>query len=217
MQAILVTWTLSSNESHYWTSRSNNRFSSSDNGNDSRASSCGINDTFDHTLGQNASEHTSALGDYVLDYAEGSYYSYSELASPGYIGSEDFAIAQHDTDTGFTTTHNPLNCPHSPIPWSPHPWQEPQQQQTIATTAPLTKSFEAPESRHQCELCQGHFRHQSSLHRHVKEQHKRGVEYWVCTVKGCKKFDKPVLRKDNFKRHCKKRHPGVDLQKFGID
>jgi hypothetical protein len=38
----------------------------------------------------------------------------------------------------------------------------------------------------------------------------------VCTVKGCGKYGKPVSRKDNFKRHCQKRHPLVDLMKFGL-
>jgi len=52
--------------------------------------------------------------------------------------------------------------------------------------------------------------------RHVRTAHKLGKDYWVCTVKGCVKNDKPVFRRDNFKRHCKQQHPTVDLKQFGL-
>lgn len=125
------------------------------------------------------------------------------------------------------------NLPHSPIPDSAHPWDEIQQQPydstLVETTAEIQQqscasvsvkvtagSQDDSTSRHRCDICKESFASNIGLKRHVETIHEYGRVYWVCTVKSCGKYDRPVFRKDNFRRHCKTKHPLVNLKQFGL-
>ncbi|CZR52923.1 uncharacterized protein PAC_02800 [Phialocephala subalpina] len=139
--------------------------------------------------------------------------------------------AQQDNPPG----HNAIdgdNRPYSPIPDSSHPWDETQQrssydpifvettpeiqQQPYDSTLAKTRagSQGGGSSRHRCNECNKSFADKNGLKRHVKTIH--NPAQWVCTVAGCRKFGKAVSRKDDFRRHCKKRHPTVNLEQFGL-
>ena len=140
--------------------------------------------------------------------------------------------AQQDNFPGY----NPFdgdNLPYSPIPDSAHPWDETQQQSydsvSVETTAELQQqpydstsaeiragSQDGSTSRHRCDKCNKSFADNNGLKRHVETIHEHGQVDWVCTVKSCGKYGRPILRKDNFRRHCKKKHPTVNLKQFGL-
>jgi len=139
--------------------------------------------------------------------------------------------AQQDNLHGYNTIDR-NNRPYSPIPDSSHPWDEAQdrsscnpifvgeipeiQQRTYDST--LAKTGTVPQdggvSRHRCTECNQSFADKNGLKRHVKTIH--SPAQWGCTVVGCRKFGKAVARKDDFRRHCKKRHPTVKLEQFGL-
>lgn len=109
------------------------------------------------------------------------------------------------------------DLPYSPIPEVTHPWDESQQQLYNSTTAETKGSSpDDLKSHSHCETCNESFASNNSLKRHVETVHDRDKTYWVCTVKGCGKYERPVFRKDNFRRHCKKKHPTVNLKQFGL-
>ena len=211
----LITWNLSSNESRNRTRRNHNSSSSHSDGFDPQATSSRYHDFLGSSPEQSSSQHGFAEQSYDPNVASYSYDSYGDFASSIYAGSGDFDIAQRGITPGFTT-YTTDNLPQSPIPGSHHPWEEPQQQCTTATTAQLAYPPDAADAKPKCPLCGESFSHQSSVNRHVKTYHKRGEEYWACTVKTCKKYEKPVYRRDNFIRHCQQQHPQVKLRKFGI-
>jgi hypothetical protein len=140
--------------------------------------------------------------------------------------------AQQDNFSGYNR-FDAHNLPHSPIPDSAHPWDETQQQSydstSVETTADIQQqsydstsvkttagSQDDSTSRHRCDICNKSFAGNNGLKRHVETMHEYGQAYWVCTVKSCGKYDRPVFRKDNFRRHCKKKHRTVNLKQFGL-
>jgi len=139
--------------------------------------------------------------------------------------------AQQDNLPG----HNAIdgdNRPYSPIPDSSHPWDETQQRSSydpifVETTPEIQQqpydsalaktragSQDGGSSRHRCNECNKSFADKNGLKRHVKTIH--SPAQWACTVAGCRKFGKAVSRKDDFRRHCKKSHPMVNLEQFGL-
>jgi hypothetical protein len=161
-----------------------------------------------------------------------SFLSENESADSVHSGLGVSFSAQQDNFSGYNRfdAHNP---PHSPIPDSAHPWDETQQQSydstSVETTAEIQQqsydsasvektagSQDDSTSRHRCDICNKSFASNTGLKRHVETMHEYGKAYWVCTVKSCGKYDRPVFRKDNFRRHCKKKHPTVNLKQFGL-
>ncbi|KAL7921856.1 hypothetical protein ACQKWADRAFT_313646 [Trichoderma austrokoningii] len=129
--------------------------------------------------------------------------------------SGDSARSQQDRSSGYGL-FDLHNLPQSPIPDSAHPWDEIQHPSSTASVEETASDNVAP-SRPRCDICNESFAAKSILTRHVKTAHKdKRKEYWVCTVKGCGKYNKPVSRKDNFRRHCLNKHPMVDLKEFGL-
>ena len=139
--------------------------------------------------------------------------------------------AQQDNFSGYNW-FDAHNLPHSPIPDSAHPWDEIQQQSCdptlVETTAEIQQqscdsisvkvtagSQDDTVSPHRCDICNTSFTGNNGLKRHVETIHEYGQVYWVCTVKSCGKYDRPVFRKDSFRRHRKKKHPSVNLKQFG--
>lgn len=140
--------------------------------------------------------------------------SENESADSVHSGSGDLFTAQQGNFSG-DSHFNAHNLPYSPVPDPAHPWGEIQQQfndsKSVETTAGTPDDST---SRPHCDICNKSFVSNSSLKRHFKTAH--GQTSWVCTVKGCGKYNIPVARKDNFRRHCKKKHPTVNLEQFGL-
>ncbi|KAL9489739.1 hypothetical protein ACSS6W_002016 [Trichoderma asperelloides] len=142
---------------------------------------------------------------------------------------------QQDRFLGRGHGHGP-NIPHSPIiDPTHHPWEETYppleetlppleniQQQQQQATSPIsveettTGSQDNGTARPRCNICDRNFASKSILARHFKIKHAVNREYWVCTVKGCSKYMKEVSMKYNFRRHCRTKHPRVDLKQFGL-
>lgn len=145
-----------------------------------------------------------------------SFLSENESADSVHSGSGVLSSAQQDIFPGYNCL-DAHNLPHSPILDPAHPWDESQQQPNDPTSA---KTAAGPRhvqiSRHRCDICKKSFVNSSVLKRHFETMHEYGRVYWACTVKSCKKYDKPVTRKDNLIRHCKTKHPTVDLKHFGL-
>ena len=170
-----------------------------------------------------ARESSSAPESFSPPVAAFSGHLENERADSVYAESGVYSSAQRDGLSGCNhfDPDNPsrsLNdLPQSPILDSIHPWDEipnqPFSASSVETTADLQENHT---SRYRCEVCNKAFNHLSSLHRHVRTTHRQGRDYWICTVKGCRKKDKPVFRKDNFRRHCQTKHPLVDLAHFGL-
>lgn len=145
-----------------------------------------------------------------------SFLSENESADCVHSGSGVLCSAQQDSfsDYNHFDTHN---LPHSPILDPAHPWDESQQPPRDSTSAKTTAGPRHDKtSRHRCDICKKSFVNRSVLKRHFETTHEYGRVYWACTVKSCKKYDKPVARKDNLIRHCKTKHPTVDLRHFGL-
>lgn len=123
--------------------------------------------------------------------------------------------AQQDTSGGFPDFFT--NCvPHSPIPDFSHPWDVPSQPSEVAFSDTPAVPQNDRTFNLSCALCMESFSGHNNLNRHLQTKHRLGKEYWVCTVKGCKKKGIPNYRKDNFRRHVRSRHPTVDFEKFGL-
>ena len=161
-----------------------------------------------------------------------SFISEAESADSVHSGLGVSFSAQQDNLSGYNW-FDAHNLPHSPVPDSAHPWDETQQQSYDSTLVETTAEIQQPScdstsvkvtagsqddstSRHYCEICDSSFAGNNGLKRHVETSHKYGSVYWVCTVRSCGKYDRPVFRKDNFRRHCKKKHPLVNLKQFGL-
>lgn len=140
--------------------------------------------------------------------------------------------AQQDNFHGYNHFEGD-NLPYSPLPDSAHPWDETQQQScdsiSVETTVEIQQqshgstsvetragSQDGSTSRLRCDKCNKSFTDNNGLKRHVETIHEHGHVDWVCTVKGCRKYKRKVSRKDNFRRHCKRKHPTVDIKHFGL-
>lgn len=66
-----------------------------------------------------------------------------------------------------------------------------------------------------CGICNKKFKGNNELRRHTKTTHNKS-QHWVCTVVSCNKYNVPVYRLDNFKRHCRTEHPLINLEEFGL-
>lgn len=71
-----------------------------------------------------------------------------------------------------------------------------------------------------CEICEDQFTSNKDLQRHrssLKHSTNSGDERegWTCPIESCPKRGH-VYRKDNFKRHCEKKHPTVSLEHLGF-
>ena len=167
-----------------------------------------------------------------LPLATFSFLSENERADSVHSGLGVCFSAQQDNLSGYNW-FDAHNIPHSPVPDSAHPWDETQPQSYDSTLVETTVEIQQPScdstsvkatagsqddstSRHHCEICDKNFAGNNGLKRHVETSHKYGSVYWVCTVRSCGKYDRPVFRKDNFRRHCKKKHPLVNLKQFGL-
>lgn len=170
---------------------------------------------FSGCVGGDACETCSAY-ESVPPPNSSSFLSANESADGIHSGLGVSSHAQQDDSSGYG--HFDLhNLPHSPVPDSAHPWDEIQQQSLGPTSVETTRgSRRDSTSRHRCDVCNTSFASNNGLKRHIETTHEYGRTYWVCTVKGCRRYDKPDFRKDNFKRHCKKKHPTVDLKQFGL-
>jgi hypothetical protein len=132
-------------------------------------------------------------------------------------------------------SHNAIegdNRPYSPIPDSSHPWEETQQgsyydsifvettseiqQQPYDSTLAKTRadSQNGSSSRHRCDKCNYSFANKNGLKRHVKTIY--NPAQLIYTVAGCRKFGKAISKKDNPRRYCRKKHPTVNLEQFGL-
>jgi hypothetical protein len=158
--------------------------------------------------------------------------------------SGDSTRSQRDRFSGFGL-FNANNLPQSPIPDSAHPWDEIRQPcntalvETSSTSSPgngtpdetqqsysTTSVEETPKSstdngapRLHCDQCNVSFATKSNLTRHVKTAHKDNIRvFWVCPIESCgkSKKEKRYWRKDNFRRHCVKKHPRMDLTKLEL-
>ncbi|KAH7227144.1 uncharacterized protein BKA55DRAFT_584194 [Fusarium redolens] len=154
--------------------------------------------------------------DVVPPPTSSSVFSENESADVAHSGLGVPFRAQQEEHSGYGR-FDTNNLPHSPIPDSAHPWDEVQQQSFGPTSAEtIPKSHQSSTSRHRCDICKNSFASNTGLKRHVETTHEYGRTYWVCTVKSCGKYDRPVFRRDNFRRHCKTKHPTVDLEQFGL-
>lgn len=145
-----------------------------------------------------------------------SFVSEKESADSVHSGLGVSLSAQHDSFPGYNLFDS-HNIPHSPIPDSAHPWDEiqPQSYDSISIEKKAS-SQDKSTSRNRCDICKVTFADKNGLKRHLTTTHEYGKTYWVCTVKSCRKYDIPNPRKDNFTRHCRKKHPTVDLKRFGL-
>jgi hypothetical protein len=142
--------------------------------------------------------------------------SENESADSVHSGLGAFFTAQQDSFSGYND-FDVDDRPYSPIPDSAHPWDEIQPQPFGSTSVETPAGSQNDStSRHCCDICGKRFASNTGLKRHVETIHNQGKDYWICTIKNCGKYDRPVFRKDNFRRHCKKKHPMVHLKKFGL-
>ena len=133
-----------------------------------------------------------------------------------HLGSEHLFTAQQDSSLSYSEFTSGT-VPYSPLPDSAHPWDDAPLLLHESTPAySNASSQEHSTSSNLCETCNVSFTSASSLKRHVETVHKLGETYWVCTVKSCPKYDKPEFRKDNFRRHCRRKHPTINLKAFGL-
>ncbi|KAK8043548.1 hypothetical protein PG993_005978 [Apiospora rasikravindrae] len=139
----------------------------------------------------------------------------SESADSVHGDSGALLSAQHDNFPGYTPFYT-NNLPQSPIPDSIHPWDEPQQPRCLVSVETPATSQDNSASHHSCFICNKSFVTDCHLKRHLETTHKHGKDYWICTVKSCRKYCVPNFRKDNFRRHCRRKHPTVDLKEFGL-
>ncbi|KAL7902785.1 hypothetical protein HDV64DRAFT_275131 [Trichoderma sp. TUCIM 5745] len=147
--------------------------------------------------------------------------SEDENAGSTFSESEDSTKSQQDRFSGYGhhIPHSPITDPtHHPWEETHYPLLETQQQpiNAIPVDNPATSSQDNVTSRPSCDICNESFSSKSCLVRHVKSTHEEERDYWICTVKGCRKYNKPVKRKDNIRRHYKKKHPTVDLRKLSL-
>ncbi|TPX16326.1 uncharacterized protein E0L32_003975 [Thyridium curvatum] len=78
-----------------------------------------------------------------------------------------------------------------------------------------TPSSDGGTSRAWCGICNKSFATSSNRDRHLKTQHRLVDEYWTCPIKGCGKTGNRG-RKDNVRRHFRKKHPLMDPSKVGL-
>jgi hypothetical protein len=225
--------TLSSNEQRIRRASSQHVYSSDPDSYDPSAPSSDNFEYFccDEYVNCNARGFCSSARETFSPLAAVSSLSENESADSVHSGLRFPFCAQQDNLPG----HNAIrgdNRPYSPIPDSSHPWDETQQQSSydpiLVETTPeiqqqpydssLARTRAVPQdggsSRHRCNECNQSFADKNGLKRHVKTIH--SPPQWFCTVPGCRKFGKAVSRKDDFRRHCKTRHPTVNLEQFGL-
>jgi hypothetical protein len=128
--------------------------------------------------------------------------------------------------------HDGDQLPYSPLPDAAHPWDEFQQQSRISVPVTAVAMLQQQpdnststetglnpqgdsQCRPSCHLCKQSFSNNSGLNRHIETIHEQKYD-WFCPVKTCRKYKKPYSRKDNFKRHCEKKHPTTSLKNFGL-
>lgn len=139
--------------------------------------------------------------------------------------------AQQDSFPGYDSSISE-HPPYSPVPDPAHPWEDPPppsydlnqvettaiQQEDCNSNLASTRadSQENTIARPCCEQCNKSFSEERGLERHVQTIHGRSEGDWVCPVKTCGKRYKKVNRIDNFRRHCRRKHPLMDLKEFGL-
>jgi uncharacterized Zn-finger protein len=170
-------------------------------------------------VGDDTHQHLGA-GEFHTRHVD-TFSSYSENETAGSVPANLGALSrntQQNISSGFNQP-NIENIPHSPIIDSAHPWEEvpsahiaTASAETVSETSTQDKNI----SRYLCEICDKRFGRQGDLKRHLDTKHRLGKDYWVCTVERCRIYGKPVFRKDNLRRHCRKKHPRVDLKKFDL-
>ena len=172
----------------------------------------------------------SPLPDSAHPWDEAQQQSYDSPLAETTAGSQDGGESASTVASGlgsdFSAWHDYLSdydnpddasFHHSPISTFVSSSNEIQQQSNDSISAKTTAiSHGDSVPRRCCGTCNAGFADNYNLKRHIETTHKTGRSHWVCTVKGCSKYNKPVFREDNFKRHCKTMHPTVNLEQFGL-